>query len=106
MEVLRDLTRGFENPNRMYDHKWELGDFAILDNRAIAHFATPESQVKPSEGGLRVLHRCTIEGKGPPSKPWQGPILDPNRTMNLTLDQILTYSLENGKPLTVNVFDR
>eukprot|EP00051_Salpingoeca_urceolata_P013491 m.169538 g.169538 ORF g.169538 m.169538 type:complete len:374 (-) comp17807_c1_seq4:51-1172(-) len=52
---------------------WEDGDFALVDNLALAHFATPETQLRPDEVGLRILHRTTVHGDGQPAtaaRPW------------------------------------
>jgi taurine dioxygenase len=39
---------------------WETGDLAILDNRAVAHYATEDTQRSAADDGLRVLHRTTV----------------------------------------------
>lgn len=41
---------------------WSPGDFCLIDNLAVAHFA-PKSVIQPStKVGLRILHRIAIEG--------------------------------------------
>ena len=66
--VLRELSQRLEDPARMYEHQWELGDFAMIDNLAVAHYAHPDTQAKPGDGGLRVLHRTTVAGSCAPAK--------------------------------------
>lgn len=51
-----------------YAMKWEEGDFGILDNLALAHYAVPGTQDPASRVGLRILHRTTIEGDATPRK--------------------------------------
>lgn len=40
----------------------------ITDNLSVAHHAHPDSQLPPSEVGLRVLHRTTVESPVRPEK--------------------------------------
>lgn len=49
-------------------YEWELGDFAVIDNLAIAHFASPGTQRRRNEVGLRILHRTTVAGSNRPMK--------------------------------------
>jgi taurine dioxygenase len=42
------------------------GDFALIDNLAVAHFAAPGTQRAAGEAGLRVLHRTTVAGDAAP----------------------------------------
>jgi len=51
-----------ENKNLMLEVKWEPGDLAIVDNLAVAHFASPGTQEPRSQAGLRILHRTTVAG--------------------------------------------
>lgn len=46
---------------------WSAGDFAIVDNLGIAHYATPGTQDEAAHG-LRILHRTTIAGETTPTK--------------------------------------
>ncbi len=46
----------------IYNHVWEPGDFIISDNLAVAHEATPQTQLPVEQVGLRVLHRTTVKG--------------------------------------------
>ena len=45
-----------------YRHEWRAGDFLIVDNLAVAHFAPPETQQKRDAVGLRVLDRVVVAG--------------------------------------------
>ncbi|KAK3249285.1 hypothetical protein CYMTET_41275 [Cymbomonas tetramitiformis] len=47
--------------------KWEVGDLAIIDNLAVAHYADAGTQQNPKVG-LRILHRTTIQGETMPCK--------------------------------------
>ena len=48
--------------------EWEAGDFALLDNLALAHYAAEGTQQRRDVAGLRVLHRTTVAGEHVPSK--------------------------------------
>ncbi|KAK7465207.1 hypothetical protein BaRGS_00037611 [Batillaria attramentaria] len=65
-EIHREITK--DNNRLVYSHKWEVGDFIVADNLALAHQASPESQLPVSEVGLRILHRTAVEGKWRPRK--------------------------------------
>ena len=43
--------------------QWRPGDFIISDNLAVAHEASPQTQMTVLEVGLRIMHRTTIAGK-------------------------------------------
>lgn len=68
--VRKALEEEIEKDNRrlVYSHKWEEGDLLITDNLALVHRAAPETLQPPSEIGLRILHRTTVEGKWVPEK--------------------------------------
>ena len=41
--------------------RWRDGDFAFINNRALAHCPVPGTQVLPAEcGGVRIFHRSTV----------------------------------------------
>lgn len=44
--------------------KWEEGDFLIVDNLGLAHYASEGTQENVDAVGLRILHRTTIVGEG------------------------------------------
>ncbi|XP_022206006.2 putative dioxygenase Mb0100 [Nilaparvata lugens] len=69
-EISKEIHHEFvkDDGKIQYIHQWEPGDFIISDNLAVAHEATPDTQIPRSEVGLRVLHRTTIKGTVPPSK--------------------------------------
>jgi len=50
------------------DFRWQPGDFAIVDNRALAHYAHSSTQADPRRAGLRILHRTTVAGDCRPVK--------------------------------------
>ena len=64
--VLAELTAALQNNS--YAHNWQLGDFAIIDNLAVGHYAHPDTQATPSSSGLRILHRTTVAGENTPEK--------------------------------------
>ena len=43
--------------------QWQPGDFIISDNLAVAHEASPQTQLTTMDVGLRVMHRTTIAGQ-------------------------------------------
>ena len=52
-------------------HRWEVGDFAVWDNRALLHTATPNDRFPPD--GLRLLHRIRLKGTAAPLGSWEPP---------------------------------
>jgi len=66
LDVLAEIKRELENPKWVFELEWELGDLAIIDNLAVAHYAHADTQADPSMVGLRVLHRTTIAGDHAP----------------------------------------
>jgi len=63
-----DVVVTLESDDLMYSHEWRVGDFAIIDNLAVAHYAVPATQTDPAIAGLRILHRTTVEGHHIPRK--------------------------------------
>ncbi len=55
--ILEQLYAAGENPDVVYEHEWELGDFVMWDNRCAIHGRTWFDPEEP-----RLLRRCTIEG--------------------------------------------
>jgi len=68
--IIQDIYEEFvkDNLSIQYKHKWSEGDFIISDNLAVAHEASPETQLPRSQVGLRILHRTTVKGTTAPSK--------------------------------------
>ena len=66
--MLERITAALEDPAICYAHDWVLGDFAIIDNLAVGHYAHPDTQESVAAGGLRVLHRTTVAGTNVPTK--------------------------------------
>ena len=60
--VLAELTGFLEAEDRVLRLEWQVGDFALIDNLAVGHYASPETQLPRDEVGLRVLHRTTVGG--------------------------------------------
>lgn len=62
--VAKEITRAIETQTDLVHRmKWQLGDFAIVDNLAVAHYADEGTQLPPSQG-IRILHRTTVSGDG------------------------------------------
>ena len=57
-EILQTLFKIIENPNRLYEHVWSLGDLVICDNRCCTH---ARRDFPPDQ--LRMLQRCTVRGE-------------------------------------------
>jgi len=49
-----------------YRHEWAEGDMLILDNLAMAHYASPGTQ--DTSHGLRIMRRITLAGTNRPSQ--------------------------------------
>ena len=60
--VLDQLNQMLSDPAWCYRMCWRQGDFALVDNLALAHYATADTQRDVKEVGLRILHRTTIAG--------------------------------------------
>jgi len=65
-EILRALKEKLESKDLCYKMNWKEGDFAIVDNLAIAHYASPDTQNSPLTNGLRILHRTTVTSEHSP----------------------------------------
>jgi taurine dioxygenase len=65
-EIQGEIMRAIENcaQDLVLKLQWQEGDFAIIDNLGLAHFASPATQKSREEAGLRILHRTTILGNG------------------------------------------
>jgi len=65
-ELLKDLIDGLGEATRqcaVWRQRWADGDFALIDNLALAHLPVPGTQAVPSgpgEPGLRLFHRTTM----------------------------------------------
>ena len=64
-ETLREISQRLES--HAYRMEWAVGDFAIVDNLALAHYAVPGTQRARGEAGLRLLHRTTVAGDSSPA---------------------------------------
>lgn len=53
-QLIQEIDR---SPQLVLDMQWREGDLAVVDNRALAHYAKPETQALD---GLRILHRTTV----------------------------------------------
>ena len=62
------LRRACENEEWCLSMEWREGDFALVDNLALAHYAHPSTQGGREQCGLRILHRTTVAGEHRPSK--------------------------------------
>jgi alpha-ketoglutarate-dependent taurine dioxygenase len=58
--LLRDLLGRATREERVYRHKWSVGDMLIWDNTGVLHRATPYDPAS-----RRTMHRCTIFGTEP-----------------------------------------
>ena len=59
--LLRELREAATRPERVYTHRWRVGDLVMWDNRCTLHRGRPwdESRYR------RVMHRTTVAGEGP-----------------------------------------
>lgn len=66
--LLRELRETATRPDRVYTHRWRVGDLVMWDNRCMLHRGRPwdESRYR------RVMHRTTVAGAGP-TAPAEGP---------------------------------
>ncbi len=66
--MLKTITAKLQDPEQVFSCAWELGDFALIDNLAVGHYAHPDTQKDPAGSGLRILHRTTVAGDTHPQK--------------------------------------
>jgi alpha-ketoglutarate-dependent taurine dioxygenase len=59
-ELLADLLARSTTPDRVYRHKWSVGDLVIWDNRGVLHRACRYDAASP-----RDMHRTTLHGDEP-----------------------------------------
>jgi alpha-ketoglutarate-dependent taurine dioxygenase len=58
--LLADLLARSTTPDRVYRHRWSVGDVVIWDNRGVLHRACPYDPTSP-----RDMHRTTFAGDEP-----------------------------------------
>jgi alpha-ketoglutarate-dependent 2,4-dichlorophenoxyacetate dioxygenase len=56
-----DIIKGATNPNKIFSHKWSLGDLIVWNNRRVCHRVTPYDNGNEK----RRLHRVEIMGEPP-----------------------------------------
>jgi alpha-ketoglutarate-dependent taurine dioxygenase len=66
--VQAEITEAIESSRLVYAMEWQDGDYGIIDNLALAHFAPEGTQEDQNKVGLRVLHRTTIAGDTMPAR--------------------------------------
>jgi alpha-ketoglutarate-dependent 2,4-dichlorophenoxyacetate dioxygenase len=59
--LLEQTTR----PDRVYRHRWQVGDLVMWDNRCVLHRGRPWDSARHK----RVMHRTTVAGDGPTADP-------------------------------------
>ena len=59
---LLDITT---RPERVYRHRWRVGDLVMWDNRCALH----RGRLWDSARHERVMHRTTVAGDGPTAHP-------------------------------------
>jgi len=52
-------------PDRVYQHRWRVGDLVMWDNRCVLH----RGRLWDSGRYRRVMHRTTVAGEGPTAEP-------------------------------------
>lgn len=62
IQILDELEKEISMSQLIYTHEWKEGDFLITDNCAVAHEATPSTQMPIEKIGLRIMHRTTTAG--------------------------------------------
>jgi alpha-ketoglutarate-dependent 2,4-dichlorophenoxyacetate dioxygenase len=60
--TLLELTT---RPDRVYRHRWRVGDLVMWDNRCVLH----RGRTWDSARHVRVMHRTTVAGDGPTAEP-------------------------------------
>ena len=57
--LLRNLLERLRSPERIYTHKWQVGDLLMWDNIAVQHRATHDYSWPKHR---RLMHRTTVKG--------------------------------------------
>jgi len=52
-------------PDRVYRHRWQVGDLVMWDNRCVLHRGRPWDSARHK----RVMHRTTVAGEGATADP-------------------------------------
>ena len=68
--LIRELVAAATQPERVYTHRWRVGDLVMWDNRCMLHRGRSWDESKYR----RVMHRTTVAGDGP-TAPEDGPAL-------------------------------
>lgn len=70
LNILKEIDHHFRHQigHLTYKHHWREGDLILSDNLAVAHEASPSTQLPVSDVGLRIMHRTTVKGKHIPQK--------------------------------------
>ena len=67
-QVCDILRQACEKEEWCLSMDWREGDFALVDNLALAHYAHASTQAGRERCGLRILHRTTVAGDHRPTK--------------------------------------
>jgi alpha-ketoglutarate-dependent 2,4-dichlorophenoxyacetate dioxygenase len=59
--LIRELVAAAMQPERVYTHRWRVGDLVMWDNRCMLHRGRSWDESKYR----RVMHRTTVAGEGP-----------------------------------------
>lgn len=59
--ILREIFESVERPERVYAHRWQVGDLVMWDNRAVQHARAPCEPDQP-----RMLRRFAVECESRP----------------------------------------
>ena len=54
-QIIKDISEEMHHPDRVLSMAWEKGDVGFIDNRAVCHLASANSQLPPEIVGLRLL---------------------------------------------------
>jgi taurine dioxygenase len=60
-DLIEELNSRIIDDQRVYAHRWRVGDLVLWDNRCMLHKAEPYDTANEA----RVLRRCTITGEVP-----------------------------------------
>ncbi len=63
--VIAKLLEITTRPDRVYRHRWRVGDLVMWDNRCVLH----RGRIWDSVRHKRVMHRTTVGGDGPTAEP-------------------------------------
>lgn len=66
--AMQAILDAIESSRKTLRWRWASGDLIMVDNLAVAHYASEGTQASPQQVGLRLMQRTTVAGTTTPQK--------------------------------------